>query len=320
MGFRTGLVAALAVGCAHGPSAMPAADVEGAYLAARARQSICPANDGGCCAKQVQAARAAAASGDGVREAQLWHQVAVACPARRAEATAAVMTARAPAKGGGAVPAARPLNVTYRARLSPAVRLYWVAAAVGPRLLPSAADAAPGGNQSLHVEVHAIRFDGRHAGPLLVAQRRFDVPADPDALITVEIAQADPRSPLALEATVTPPPPARSGPPAAAPARRSPEPILAKGYLVHLDPLRAPAEFSADGVTAAPVMRVCIDRHGQVETVRFLEAAHPRLAASLLDQYRDSQHQPYRVNDRPVPSCEVVNQSAAAKTAPARAG
>jgi hypothetical protein len=321
MDFRIALGAGLAVGCAHGPSGMLAADIEAAYLSARARQVACPANDGACCAQQVQAARAAAARGDGVSEARLWHQVAVDCPARRAEATAAVMASRAAARAparGSAAPTTRLLNVSYRARLSPAVRLYWVAAAVGTRLLPSAAGGAAGGSHSLQVEVHAIRFDGRRAGPLLVAERRFEVPADPDAQITVEIAEGDPRSPLALDAQVTRPPPVRRGPPPAAPARSSAPPILERSFPVRLDPLRAPAEFAAAG--AAPAMRICLDRHGDVETVRFLEAAHPRLAASLLDRYRDSQHQPYRVNDRPVPSCEVINPSAPAKTAPARAG
>jgi hypothetical protein len=76
-----------------------------------------------------------------------------------------------------------------------------------------------------------------------------------------------------------------------------------------MDPPRAPAEFGARLHGVRPALRLCLDRRGQVDTVRFLEQAHPRLAASVLDMLRDSEHQPYRVGDLAVPSCETAARS-----------
>jgi hypothetical protein len=72
-------------------------------------------------------------------------------------------------------------------------------------------------------------------------------------------------------------------------------------------PLRAPAELGAVGRGAGPGVRLCLDRDGRLDTVRFLEPVHPRLAASVVDMLRDSQYVPYRVNDLPVPSCQPLS-------------
>jgi hypothetical protein len=71
-------------------------------------------------------------------------------------------------------------------------------------------------------------------------------------------------------------------------------------------PRRTPLEFGDLPPGPGPAVRLCLDRDGQLDTVRFLEPVHPRFAASLIDMFRDSRHEPYRVNDLAVPSCQVL--------------
>lgn len=252
-------------------SGLPAGVVEAAYRDARATAAVCRPGDAACCDRQVAAARSAADPGAAAR---LWDDVALACPERRAEATAAV------AAGGKATP-----GIGYRVRLPPAVRLLWVGA------------VNRGGD--LEVEVQAIRFSGARPGPLLAASRRFDLPSA--RAVTIDIDEA-PSGLLELDAhaePILPPPRPRSSPP-----RPAPPPHLERARPVRLSAPRAPGELGP--LPPGPAVRLCLDRDGQLDTLRFLEPAHPRIAASVIDAFRDARHEPYRVDDRAVPSCQVT--------------
>jgi hypothetical protein len=314
------LLVALAIcastACAHGPG-LSAERVERAYLEARLPSAACRSNDPVCCEDRVRAARAADDAGYTARSASLWQEVALGCPDRRPEGAAAALSTKRPAPAADAPPPAAPpglrvLNVSYRARLSPAVRLYWVSAEVGPRLMPTA-DTAPSDTHPVRVEVQAIRFDGGRPGPLVRIERRFDVPFNPEAVITLEIAElpgsgaAAPSLEVLPQVQPIPAPRRRPDAPRAPP--RGPPPVLEKARPRTLDPPRSPIEFGAEPGGARPWVRLCLDQDGQLETLRFLEAAHPRLTASIIDMFRDSRYEPYRVNDRPVPSCEVTRPS-----------
>jgi hypothetical protein len=227
--------------------------------------------------------------------------VALACEVRRAEATAAVLALAAPPAAAPSTPEV--LNVTYRPRLSPAVRLYWVSTAARGRLLPQVGSEA--GPQTLDVEIQAIRFDGSKPGPLMTVQRSFDVAFTPGSTITIDIAEAPAGAAVPLEVSArveAPPPPGQ--PRATPPAKPAPAPRLEPAHAVRLAPLRAPREFEALVRGTEPGLRLCLDRDGRLDTVRFLKAPHPRLAASFVDMLRDSRHEPYRVNDLAVPSCQ----------------
>jgi hypothetical protein len=281
----------VAVGCAHGPPSLASSTVEAAYVDARRSHAVCRDGDGACCGQQAAAARAAAGRGESARAARLWDEVALACPGLRAEATAA----------GRPTPVAGGLNVTYRPRLSPDVRLFWVSAAAGSRLLP--ASLTP---QGIEVEVEAIRFSHGRPGPLLAITRRFDLPLSPGASIDIVIrdAPAGATAPLEVTAEVQPPPP--TGRPSTHPVRPAPAPRLEKAQPLRVPAPRAPLELAPLPAGAGPAVRLCLDREGEVDSVRFLDGAHPRFAASLVDMFRDARYEPYRVNDLAVPSCQVV--------------
>ena len=302
-------VAALAVlaGCAHGGAIGTSDAIEAAcFREAHKQKPACPEGDAACCAERAAEAHVAAGAGDTVRSARLWHAVALACPARRDEAaSAALALATAPP----AQATARMLNVSYKIRLSPAYRLYWVAAAVGPRLLPSA--GGPATSEAIQVEVQAMRFDRGRPGPLVLVERSFALPPDPGATVTIVIAEggAAATTPLALSAEVERPPPVDRARPPAATRKVGRTPILDKARPLHVAPARTPLEFGQPMREARPVVRLCLDREGALDTLRFLELAHPRLAATVIDSYRDSRHEPYRVDDLAVPSCEVARPS-----------
>lgn len=301
-------VMALAPGCAHqGASGLPAPVVEAAYVEQRAARAVCRRDDVVCCTEQVTAARAGAGRGDSARVAHLWQEVALACPSRRAE-VAALAGQSATVVASPARPEATPhlLNVSYRTRLSPAFRLFWVATAVGPRLLPSPGPSPAA--QAVQVEVHAIRFTGKQPGPLLVVERRLDLAFDPAATVTVEIAEAPAgsASPLEVTAHVDKVPLARGRGIQDPPPKPMPAPRLEKAQVIRLALRRTPLELGALPSAPGPAVRLCLDRDGQLDTIRFLEPLHPRFAASLIDMFRDSRHEPYRVNDLAVPSCEVL--------------
>jgi hypothetical protein len=294
MSGRLLLVVSTLAGCGH---ALTGEAVESAYLEARLPQ-------GGCRAGGMAAAQAAAAAGATAKAAALWDQVALGCPAMRDQAGAAVLAASR--LGPGA--AGRVVNVNYRTQLPPSVRLYWVSAALGARLLP-VADA--GSRQPLNVEVHAIRFSGGRPGPLLASSRTFDVVIDEGAALTVKIGEEQTGA-LTLELQVDRPPPSRPAPaPTAQAARKGPLPTLEKARPLRIEPPRAPLEFGAMLRGVRPALRLCLDREGDLDTVRFLEQAHPRLAASMLDMLRDARHSPYRVGDTAVPSCETMARAPA---------
>jgi hypothetical protein len=295
---QVSIAGVMASGCAHqGAADLPAPVVEAAYVQARAAGAVCRAGDAACCAERVSAARA---SGDGAQAAHLWQEVALACPNRQAEAAAAL--------AGGSVegpsPGPRPhlLNVSYRPRLSPSYRLFWVSSAVGPHLLP-----APGtGAQAVDVEVQAIRFAGTRPGPLLIVSRRFELSFEPAATVVVDIAEgpAGSTSPLELSAHLDKVAVPRGPGAAVTPPRPMPTARLEKAQAVHVPPLRVPRELG--GLPPVASLRLCLDRQGELDTIRFLQPVNPRLAASLIDMYRDARHDPYRVNDLGVPSCRVL--------------
>jgi hypothetical protein len=278
-----------AAGCVSG-GGLPPDTVEAAYREAQMPRAKCRPGDAACCATLLGEARAAS---DASRAAHLWEEVALACPSRRGEVAVAI-SGRSPSAGAG------PLNVSYRLRLPPAYRLYWVSTAAGPHLLPAA--AAPTAN--LRVEVQAMRFSGTKPGPLLALERSFDLPFEEGAAITVEIGEAGGALDVRALVDKVPLPRSRAAVP---PARPAPAPRLETARAISLLPARVPSELGTLG--RAPALRVCLDQDGQLDSVRFLEPAHPRVAASLIDMYRDSIHEPYRVNDRPVPSCHAVNPS-----------
>jgi hypothetical protein len=291
------LAAAAQAGCA--PALAPQA-VEAAYVEARTAKAACRPGDVACCAGQVTVARGAGERGESDRAAHLWQELALVCPVRRAEAAAAVQV-REPGQPGDV------LNVSYRVHLPPAVRLFWVGTSAGGRLLPRAGLST--GSVALEVEVQAIRFAGSRPGPLLVVQRRFELDLPRQAAVTIEITEA-PRSsavPLELRAQVTAPPPAAVPRSTGAPAPPRPAPRLESARLLYLPAARAPLELAG---AAEPGAWLCLDRDGQLDTIRFLEPAHPRLAASLVDRLRDARHEPYRVNDRAVPSCRTFSGAA----------
>jgi hypothetical protein len=304
------LVGCAPVACAHAPGAGVSPEaVESAYVQARLPSLPCRSNAPSCCAERIRAARTEDAVGHTARSASLWQEVALVCPEHRAEAAASVRsTTRA-----RPVPAAGPrvLNVGYRTRLPPNVRLYWVSAAADARLMPTASSNFPT-THVVQVEVQAIRFEAGRPGPLLRIERRFDVPFEPEAVITLEIAETagSGAGPPALEilAQVEPVPIARRRP-QAAPGPRPPPPLLEKARARKLDPPRTPLEFGTELRGARPSVRLCLDQEGRLETLRFLEPTHPRLAASIMDMFRDARYEPYRINDRPVPSCEVTRPS-----------
>ena len=297
-------MAAGMVGCGHGRAVVEPAAAESAYLAARRSAGSCRSDDGVCCAERAREARAASGVAETARAARLWHEVALACPQRSEEAAAAVRTAG---------PASTAFNVSYQVQLPPSYRLFWVSSAAGGRALLPAAGAADGaGTQSLTVEVHAIEFRRGRPGPLMVLERRFDLPAAEAAMVTVVISEAAPSDagavPLAIGTLVQKrSPPARRLP--GSPSPSAPAPRLESSRLLHVPVPRVPQELGASVLVSPPAVRLCLDSQGAMHTVRFLEPAHPRVMASLIDMFRDSRHEPYRVNDLPVPSCDVVPAS-----------
>jgi hypothetical protein len=298
-----------ALGCAGlgGAGGLPEQLVESAYVEARSARAACRKDDADCCARQAAAAQQAMASGQSAGAAHAWQEVALSCPARKEQVRAPTRSIPASVPPG-TDPGNAVVNVSYRVRLPPAVRLYWVAASVGARLLPVAAVAAP---QPVDVEVHAIRFTGGRPGPLLVVERRLEIAFQPGAIVTIQIAEAPPGSPvpLAVSAEVQPPPRAAPSPPAT-PPRPGPAPRLESARVVAMQPHRTPLELAGYvEADAIPPHRVCLDAQGDLDTIRFLEAPHPRVAASLIDQFRDARHEPYRVNDLAVPSCMLVRWS-----------
>jgi hypothetical protein len=308
---------ALASGCGHqDASGLPAQVVEAAYVEGRAARTVCRRGDAMCCAEQSNAARADADRGNSVRAAHLWQEVALACPDRRTEARAALAGPSASVVARPSRPDTTPhvLNVSYRTRLSPAFRLFWVAAAVGPRLLPTAepaegsAPGPPSSAQAVQVEVHAIRFTGTRPGPLLVVERRLDLAFEPAAEIIVEIAEAPAgaASPLEVTAHVDKVRLTRGRDAQAPPPRPVPPPRLEKAQTIRMALPRTPLELGGPPPGPGRALRMCLDRDGQLDTIRFLEPLHPRFAASLIDMFRDSRHEPYRVNDLAVPSCQVL--------------
>jgi hypothetical protein len=301
-----GAVAPMA--CAHGPGVSPEL-AESAYVQARLPSAPCQSSAPHCCAERIDAAKAADVAGHTAQSASLWQEVALACPGRRAEAAAAVRSTRPPPARGAAP---RVLNVAYRTRLSPAVRLYWVSASSDERLMPTSG-AEPSATHVVQVEVQAIRFEAGRPGPLLRIERRFDVPFEPEAVITLEIAEipgsrAGPPS-LEILPEVQAVPIARRRPENAGPAPRRRQPVLEQARPQKLDPARSPLEFGAGLRGARPSVRLCLDQEGRLATLRFLEPTHPRLAASIMDMFRDARYEPYRVDDRPVPSCQVTRPS-----------
>jgi hypothetical protein len=298
-------------GCGHQDlEGIAPESIESSYLQARLPQAGCRERDEACCAEHAGAARAAASAGETARAAQLWEGVALACPARRSEAGAAVLAASrlGPGLAGSD---GHTINVSYRTRLSPAIRLFWVATDVDARLLPVAVPGAPT-SRHLRVEVQAIRFAAGRPGPLLTVTHELDVPFGERTAVTVEIVETDPArqpaEPLAIRTQVDQLPAPRSSPPPG-PRPKQPGPLLEKARVLHIDSPRAPPEFGAMLQGVRPALRVCLDREGRVDTVRLLEQAHPRLAAAVLDMLRDSRNEPYRVGDLAVPSCETRPRS-----------
>jgi len=177
---------------------------------------------------------------------------------------------------------------------------------VGPRLLPEPGPAPA--VQAVQVEVHAIRFLGTRPGPLLVVERRLDLAFEPTATVIVEIAEAPAgsASPLEVTAHVEKIPIARAPGDQLPPSKPMPAPRLERAHVLHTGSRRTPLEFGGPPPGPGPALRLCIDRDGQLDTIRFLEPLHPRFAASLIDMFRDSRYEPYRVNDLAVPSCQVL--------------
>jgi hypothetical protein len=271
--------------------------VEDAYVERRPAKPLCRADDAECCALGMKDARAAAERGESQSAARLWHEVAVTCPARRSEVAAAVQSP------GPAPPEAPSFNVNYRFSLPPAVRLYWVSAAAGPRLLPG---GSPGGDDRLHVEIHAIRFEGKQPGPLMRMELMLEPPREPGSTLTIDVGET-PEKKFALvpRVQIDRPAPAVPRPPAMV-AAPGPGPDLEKARVLMLGAPRLPVELGPALKGTRRSVRVCLNREGWVDTIRFLEPTHPRLAASLADSLRDARWEPYRVNSRAVPSCEVV--------------
>lgn len=296
IGFVVALAAGLTPACA-GRLAVSNQAVEDAYVERRPVKPICRADDVECCTQGVAAARAAASGGETLSAAGLWHEVAVTCPARRSE-VAAGLQSPPPAAGAGT-----PTNISYRFSLPPSVRLYWVAASVGKRLLPAALPGGP--DDHLQVEVHAIRFDDQRPGPLMRLVVQLELPREPGASLTVDVAET-PDKAFSLIPRVQVDKPAPTIPRPAAPAAPAPGPDLEKARVMRLDSPRLPTELGTALKGTRRSVRVCLNREGWVDTIRFLEPTHPRLAASLADALRDARWEPYRVNDRAVPSCEVV--------------
>jgi hypothetical protein len=296
--FRGGALAitVLLAACASRPPVSNQA-LEDAYVDRRPAKPLCRADDAECCAEGVKAARAASAAGESQSAARLWHEVAVTCPTRRSEVAAAL---QAPARSPDAGQA---LNVTYRFSLPPSVRLYWVEASTGKRLLP--AGLPTGGDDRVHVEVHAIRFDGRQPGPLMRMDLVMEPPREPGASVTIDVSET-PEKKFALVPRVQIEKPAPAVPRPSAPVAPGPGPDLEKARVMRLDTPRLPTELGTALKGTRRAVRACLNREGWVDTIRFLEPTHPRLAASLADALRDARWEPYRVNDRAVPSCEVV--------------
>jgi hypothetical protein len=298
---RHTLLAALATGavasaCA-GPLAVSNQAVEDAYVERRPAKPLCRSDDAECCALGVKDARAAAARGESHPAARLWHEVAVTCPTRRSEVAAAVQSP------SSTPPAGPPLNVSYRFSLPPAVRLYWVAASAGQRLLPG---GSPTGDDQLHVEVHAIRFDGKRPGPLMRMELVLEPPREPGSSLTIDVSEtSEKKFALVPRVQIDRPAPALARP-AAPVAPPRPAPDLEKARIVRLNSPRLPTELGPALKGTRRSVRVCLDREGSVDTIRFLEPTHPRLAGSLADSLRDARWEPYRINSRAVPSCEVV--------------
>lgn len=303
------VIVAATMGCA-GPGArgLPDQLVERAYAEARGGRSVCRSGDADCCARQATAAREATASGQSARAAHLWHDLAVACPTRSEEARA-MARAMTPSAPPGVDAAGAIVNVSYRVRLPADFRLYWVSASTGGRLLPVVRAMGP---QPLDVEVQAIRFVRGRPGPLLAVERRLEVAFQPGAVVTIEIAEAAPGAPapLAISAHVQPPPKPRTPGAPLPDARPRPAPRLEPARVVEMRHHRDPLELGSPLDPAAfPDRRVCLDAEGNLDTVRFFEAPHPRVAAALVDQLRDARHEPYRVNDLAVSTCMVVGRA-----------
>lgn len=179
----------------------------------------------------------------------------------------------------------------------------WLSAEWDGKLLPA---MVVGGSaeQPVTVEVHLAHR--RRPTERVILRQEFRVADDGRAVAFVEIgeraAPAAGEPPVVMKLQVDRLPPPRPGRPVSAPAR--PAPRLEPARPIGFAPLRAPAEMALTGAVEVPV-RVCLDRVGDHDSARFLVPLHPRLAAAVLDQLRDTLNEPYRVNDAPVPSCHL---------------
>ena len=116
--------------------------------------------------------------------------------------------------------------MSYRFSLPPSVRLYWVEASMGKRLLP--AGLPTGGDDRLHVEVHAIRFDGRQPGPLMRMDLVMEPPREPGASVTIDVSET-PEKRFALVPRVQIDKPAPAVPRPSAPVAPGPAPGSGEG-------------------------------------------------------------------------------------------
>ena len=88
-------------------------------------------------------------------------------------------------------------------------------------------------------------------------------------------------------------------------------PNVAKGYLAidpQADQYRAhlPPSLARSGMSVWALLRVCVDRDGNVVGVTVLKSADPSAEASFISAIRTWRYTPFKVDNRPVPFCTNV--------------
>jgi hypothetical protein len=286
----------LGLGCASGTNVEAVArdGFDGAYLKLRAESEGCTAARAGCCPELAQRLVKARAAHQMQEVASTLDALAIACPAQRAQALAA-LDHRPPEPATG-----EPVTVTYVLELGPEDRLYWLGAFVDGTA-PPRSRVTPGAH-SLEVEAHVMTTGPVKRLYTLRGQKQLTTDPEGKALVVIKRVSDKPEgNPFALLM-----PDAWKGLAAGSVISGESKRLLVETPRPKtVGDVRYPSELRRAGTKA--VTLVCVNEQGKVHAVQPLSHNHPRYLASLVDALFHSEYPPHQLEGRAVPSCHLMS-------------